>query len=256
MQTGGLRRFTWRWWLALPFSLRALWRRLTPPDQAVQGMSYWYHGALERRPVQAVFGRGAGARYVVENPGRRDPGTSTTLFELNCILMALREVDAARVLEIGTYDGNTTLNLALNVAPEGEVVTVDLPLEEGAELAIAVEDRMRNVTDRRGVGRQFQGHPASARIRQVLGDSAKLDWSSLGGPFDLAFIDGCHAYEYVKNDTEGVLSVMRPGGLVLWHDYAEMDSVSRAVDSFRPRFERLCAVEGTRIAVGLVGKGR
>ena len=36
---------------------------------------------------------------------------------------------------------------------------------------------------------------------------------------NLAFIDGSQSYEYVKNDTEKVLPLMAPGGVVLWHDY-------------------------------------
>ena len=102
------------------------------------------------------------------------------------------------------------------------------------------------------VGEQFIDSPAQGKIRQVYCDTGKLDWSTLGGPFDVAFIDGCHAYEYVKSDTEGVLQVMRPGALVLWHDYAEMESVSQAVDEFRGRFDDLYAVQGTRIAIGRV----
>ena len=35
---------------------------------------------------------------------------------------------------------------------------------------------------------------------------------------DFAFIDAGHTYLCVRNDTEKTLSVMRPGGLVLWHD--------------------------------------
>jgi len=36
---------------------------------------------------------------------------------------------------------------------------------------------------------------------------------------DLNFIDGSHAYSYVKNDTEKALRMLKNGGLILWHDY-------------------------------------
>ena len=36
---------------------------------------------------------------------------------------------------------------------------------------------------------------------------------------DLAFIDGAHTDDYVRNDTEKIARMMRPGGLVFWHDY-------------------------------------
>jgi predicted O-methyltransferase YrrM len=247
------RRFTLRWWTRLPWVLGDVYRRLTPPDPSVRTMTYWWYGGLPRRPAEQVFGNASNDGFQILNPGRRDHHTSVTLFELSCILMAVRSVKARRVLEIGTFDGNTTLNLASNLPPGGEVTTIDLPLEAPPELELAIErPHERNITDRSVLGEQFKGRQCPATIRQVLGDSAKLDFAALGKGFDLAFIDGCHAYNYVKSDTENVLSVMRPGGIILWHDYAMMESVSRAVDEFRDRFASLCAIEGTRIAVGVV----
>ena len=243
-------RFTPRWWLSLPFTAKDIYKRLSSPDYQVNSMTYWWHGGLERMPVESVLPNAERAELRLHNPGWREPGTSTTLFELNCILMAMHHVKAKSVIEIGTFNGNTTLNLAANVPEDGRVVTIDLPVDEHVEYDLEVSDGMRNVTDRRIVGEQFKGHPLESRIQQVFGDSAKLDFSTLGGPFDFAFIDGCHDYNYVVKDTENITKVMRPGGCVMWHDYAEMGSVSRAVDEFRGRFNRLCAIEGTRLAVG------
>jgi SAM-dependent methyltransferase len=237
----------------LPWIVGDVYRRLTPPDPAVGTMTYWWHGGLPRRPVELVFENASEDSFQIFNPGRRDPGTSVTLFELSCILMAMRSVRAQRVLEIGTFNGNTTLNIAANLPIGGEVTTIDLPIEAPPEPALALDQPSeRNITDRAILGEQFKGRQCPAKIRQVLGDSAKLDFAALGKGFDLAFIDGCHAYNYVKSDTERVLSVMRPGGIILWHDYAMIESVSRAVDEFRGRFASLCALEGTRIAVGVV----
>ena len=35
---------------------------------------------------------------------------------------------------------------------------------------------------------------------------------------DLVFVDGAHSYDYVKNDTEKGLEMLRPGGVIAWHD--------------------------------------
>jgi predicted O-methyltransferase YrrM len=246
-------RFSPRWWLKLPETAKNVYRRLKPPDVQLQEMQYWWHGALERRAIEHVLADAAGSTFQILNPGLREPGTSITIFELACVLMAMRSVKARKVLEIGTFNGNTALNIAANLEDDGVLVTVDLPIEPPEKLALGLEqDRERNVTDRNAVGIQFRDRPEAKRIRQVLGDSAKLDFGTLGGPFDLAFIDGCHAYNYVKSDTEKVLEVMRPGGLVLWHDYSMIESVARAVDEYRGRVDRLVAIEGTRIALGYV----
>ena len=34
------------------------------------------------------------------------------------------------------------------------------------------------------------------------------------------FVDGSHARSYVENDSRKAVRIVRPGGLVLWHDYA------------------------------------
>lgn len=238
----------------MPLRMVDVYRRLTVPDQSIRNTSYWWHGKLERKAAEDVFAAVAKEPINIMNPGSCTPGTSVTLYELCCILMATKAVDAARALEIGTYDGRTALNLAANIRPDGEVVTIDLPPEGPTDFAIPVDSSSINITGRDLVGIQFQDHPYSDRIRQVFGDTAALDFSTVGGPFDLAFIDGCHTYEYVISDTEKVLSIMRDGGVVLWHDYAMMESVSRAVDDIHAqhgeRFKEMCALEGTRIAVG------
>ncbi len=169
------KRFTLRWWTRLPWIVGDVYRRLTPPDPAVETMSYWWHGSLPRQPVEQVFGNASNDGFQILNPGRRDHNTSVTLFELSCILMAVRSVKARRVLEIGTFDGNTTLNLASNLPPGGEVTTIDLPIEAPPEFELELEQpRERNITDRSVLGEQFKGRQCPAnypsgprRLRQA-----------------------------------------------------------------------------------------
>lgn len=101
------------------------------------------------------------------------------------------------------------------------------------------------------MGSQYRGHPLESKIHQVYGDSAKINFQDLGGPFDIAFIDGCHAYEYVVSDTKNVIPVVRPGGLLIWHDYCNHEGVARGVDELKndPRFASIYAIEGSRLAM-------
>jgi predicted O-methyltransferase YrrM len=218
-------------------------------------MSYWWHGGLERVPNETYLPDAREAALSVVNPGRRTSGTSVTLHELTCLLMAAHAVRARRVLAIGTFDGNTALNFAANLPADGLVVTVDLPPDFSAErpLGFDVGPGYRNLTPRSLVGEQLRGHRLGAKVRQVFGDSAELDFTALG-VFDLAFIDGCHAYDYVRSDTEKVLGVLRPGGIVAWHDYGKYASVCQAVDEFKddPRLDNLQAIEESRLAMGRV----
>ena len=36
---------------------------------------------------------------------------------------------------------------------------------------------------------------------------------------DLIFIDGGHTYSIIKNDTEKSFEMIKPKGIILWHDY-------------------------------------
>ncbi len=44
-------------------------------------------------------------------------------------------------------------------------------------------------------------------------------------PCDAVFIDGDHSRKGVLNDTELALQVIRPGGIVMWHDYHDLGTV-------------------------------
>src|SRR6185503_17725487 len=66
----------------------------------------------------------------VAHPFERTRGTSMELEELMVVLAIARFCHARRALEIGTFDGNTALNLALNLSASGQVVTIDLPPED------------------------------------------------------------------------------------------------------------------------------
>jgi hypothetical protein len=53
----------------------------------------------------------------------------------------------------------------------------------------------------------------------------------------------------VKSDTENALKILARGGVVVWHDYGQIPSVSRCVDEFAGRLKAR-ALRGTRLAVG------
>ena len=154
----------------------------------------------------------------ISNPLRRTLDTSLELDELCVLLTLVRYHKATNVLELGTWDGNTTLNLASNLPEHGRVTTIDLPLDEPAAGALLKPGEKLNITARNRVGEQYLDSACAPRITQVLGDSATLNWSELNGPFDFAFLDGCHTSAYVHSDTLNMLTCLKPGGVITWHD--------------------------------------
>ena len=75
----------------------------------------------------------------------------------------------------------------------------------------------------------YSGTPVEHKITQLFGDSKQFDETPYLKQCDLIFIDGSHAYSYVKNDTEKALRMLKEGGLLLWHDYRDRNVETRGV---------------------------
>ncbi|MEM6552769.1 MAG: class I SAM-dependent methyltransferase [Planctomycetota bacterium] len=75
-------------------------------------------------------------------------------------------------------------------------------------------------TDAHGfIGRLVHDARLGHRFNQVLCDSR--DWDTAAYPsgfFDSVFIDGGHHPDTVISDTRKALPLLRPGGVILWHD--------------------------------------
>lgn len=156
---------------------------------------------------------------------------NVTLLEL---LVLARSVAARRprlLLELGTFDGRTTLNLAANAPEDARVLTLDLPRAEGAALALDARDA--KYIDKPAPGARFRGTPWEGRIEQLLGDSASFDFSPWHGRCEWVFVDAAHSYEYVLNDSRLALRLLAPGGVVFWHDYGVWEGVTLALDELQ-----------------------
>jgi predicted O-methyltransferase YrrM len=224
-------------------------------DPLLVSQSYWFTGTRPRVPLGKIFAGIEETEVRLPRAFDRKGGTSISAEEA-CHLGAItKHLKARRILEIGTYDGNTALVLAANAGEDGQVVTVDLPPDFSVadRASLAHSEGEFNLTPRNELGRQTRGHALSARIRQVYGDSGKLDWAGLGGPFDLVFIDGCHTEEYVRSDSTHALQHLSPGGVILWHDYGMIPAVSKVVDQLASEVAgmKILVAEGTRLAIGL-----
>lgn len=175
---------------------------------------------------------------------------TVTPSELLFLCSAVRRFRPRRILEIGTYLGNTTLHLAAN-APEGaRVYTVDLPPDNAPTTTdLSTHDRIVASETAAAFGSRFLGTPYEAKITQILANSAAYDFKVHEDGFDLIFIDASHSYEYVKKDSESALSILAPGGLVFWHDYVspiELTDVFRYLNELGRTFP-LQHIPGTRL---------
>lgn len=178
----------------------------------------------------------------------RSENGNVSSYELMCISAVCSYFQPLRVLEIGTFDGNTTLQMALNSPTGGAVFTMDLPEGQAAGELDTDEADLQFITGRLGKLKRFENTPVEGKIRQIYADSARFDFSALER-VDMAFIDGSHSYEYVKNDTEKVLPILSRGGVMVWHDYTpNWMGVWRYLNELSDRME-LKNIIGTTLVV-------
>src|SRR6185295_7516519 len=157
------------------------------------------------------------------------------------------------IVEIGTFDGRTTLNLALNAPAHLPVFTLDLPPDTTPKFGLAPGERA--FVEKPRSGRHFlepspEFAAAAARITQLYGDSAAFDWSAHFGRAALVFVDGSHAHDYVLADTDTALRLVADKGVVIWHDYGVWEGVTRALEAIEAsRHLGLRHVRGTSLVV-------
>lgn len=130
---------------------------------------------------------------------------------------------ARQIFEFGTATGRTTYILARNAHPEGRVTTITLSPDDLEAYAGEDSDNRRAVDkallESRYTDFLYQGTDVEDRVEQLYGDSKQFDESPYAGTCDMIFIDGAHSYSYIRSDTAKALRMIRPGGVILWHDY-------------------------------------
>lgn len=176
--------------------------------------------------------------------------------ELITICRLTQSLQPKVVFEFGTFDGRTTLNLALNAAPDATVYTLDLPR---AAVASAVGNIHRDeiqYAEKAQSGVRYRGTDVESRIVALEGDSGNFDFSPYQGRADFVFVDASHTFDYVINDSLEALRLLGDGGgMIVWHDYGRWDGVTAALHELRekhPAFANLVRVDGTTLAVARI----
>jgi hypothetical protein len=169
--------------------------------------------------------------------------------DLMALLSILVAESPREVLEIGTFMGYTTRQLAENL-PDGTIHTVDLPEDfspaRDPNQQLPKDDL--HLIERRVVGREYKGRPCASRIRQHFADTAAWNFSEAGQP-TFFFIDGAHTYEYCLSDSDKCFALAGGRGVFLWHDCDDgHPGVLRALNEWRSMGRDIRRLTGTCIA--------
>jgi predicted O-methyltransferase YrrM len=156
---------------------------------------------------------------------------SMTLLEGAVLASLVKLVNAKHIFEFGTFMGSTSVLFALNSSDDCHVTTLDIDPEELAQLNTSSDGSPDSelVDDFLRERRSSEGAPSIQRapievqqkITQLIQNSKTLDVEKqdLSNKFDLVFVDGGHDYETARSDTFKAIDMVKPHGVVAWHDY-------------------------------------
>jgi SAM-dependent methyltransferase len=176
---------------------------------------------------------------------------NTPVDELAYMALIAAAVAPRAVFEIGTFRGRTALNFAINTPGDCVVYTMDLPEAPSAGPIAGMNAADQKIVRASQTGVEYRGKPEESKIVQLFGDSLSFDFSPYAGSIDLVFVDGAHHYDAVLSDTRNALEMVRPGGVILWHDwgnYGDYNDVVRAVLDVLPSAE-VSQVGSTQLAM-------
>lgn len=187
-------------------------------------------------------------RVVIQLSVRRYEDGMLPSDQAMALLSVLVAENPREVLEIGTFMGHTTKQMAENL-PAAKIHTVDLPEtfspESDAPSHLPKDDL--HLIKRRIVGREFKDQPCR-QILQHFADTATWDFHEAGSP-TFFFIDGSHTYEHCRHDSEQCFALCEGRGVFLWHDCDETHpGVIQFVQEWRELGRDIKVISGTPLA--------
>jgi predicted O-methyltransferase YrrM len=174
----------------------------------------------------------------VDSRARVIPGHLTKVEGLLLADLARQVPRGGVIVEIGSYLGRSTAFMAQAI--QGHDVTIhcidtwhNQGMSEGAR--DTYPEFLKNI------------QPWAAHIKSYRGFSHDIrrQWDT---PIDFLWIDGDHSYTGVRQDIADWLPLVKKGGVVAFHDYANEKSVHEAVDEWQEDFLNPYVIDSIFIA--------
>jgi len=125
--------------------------------------------------------------------------------------------------EFGTCTGKTSYLWARNAPAYARIVTLTLAPEQRDSVQVEAGDDRRDLRFARHESAftefVYSHTDVAHKVEQHFGDSKQFDETPFLNFADVVFVDGSHARSYVVSDSAKAMRIVKPGGLVLWHDY-------------------------------------
>ena len=128
--------------------------------------------------------------------------------ECRDLIAIFREHRPQSIVEIGVHLGGTLCQWIEHAQPSARILAIDVDLPLWRKYLYASWARPRGV-----------------RLKCIEGDSRSANVigqvRDFSAPIDFLFIDGDHRYDPCRVDYESYRPLMRPGGLVVFHDIVQ-----------------------------------
>jgi predicted O-methyltransferase YrrM len=160
---------------------------------------------------------------VADVQGWMSPGQASTLYDA-----ARRCPPTGTIVEIGSFQGRSTIVLASVAAPQVEVIAIDPHAgnDRGPQEidGFAEEAEDDNATFRDNLERA--GVAGRVRHLRMFSDAAL---GEVSGPIDVLYIDGAHRYAPARDDIRDWGARVADGGTMLIHDSFSSIGVTLAI---------------------------
>jgi hypothetical protein len=141
-------------------------------------------------------------------PMPRDLGVSTQ--ELNVLCKVVGHLQPKKVVEFGTAEGRTAVNIANQLPQDGEIITLDFAPIPG----------------KNDVGFFYWEQPIKTKIKQVFCGVGTWDSRPHRASTEIVFCDACDLMPGMAAEVFQAFSVVKPGGVIFRHDYGSARAVT------------------------------
>jgi predicted O-methyltransferase YrrM len=179
--------------------------------------------------VQPIDWRGLPTRFMP--PGDLEP-----------LIALVRSVAPRHVIEFGVNIGRTAKAIMAHVPGIVRYTGIDVPLDYVPALALQLDNAVANP------GEMVL---ADSRFQLIIRPRGSLDLTVADlAPCDAAFIDGDHGRAAVMHDSMLARALVRPGGIIVWHDYHDLGNVDvkAVLDEMHQAGDAISRVENTWLA--------
>lgn len=141
------------------------------------------------------------------------------LGEPEVLLALISSVNPVRIAEFGVNEGLTARFLIDNILSIQHYIGVDITPRSMYKMEHAIQQR------------EVPGRPgyfanSSSKFRLILRENGSIDCNATDfGRVGAVFIDGDHGRKAVEHDTALARLIVKPGGIIVWHDYHEHGTV-------------------------------